>query len=289
MQCGGWVVPASCLQARLAACKHMPRLLACSAEGGRHAPVRSCRAAESDPPSPDILARSLCARPCRTGHANGGAGQWPRRLWHCFCRLHPFHALPQLAPSIHAQGVFFLSFSLACSASHHPAGHAGAGGGQGGLWHCLCLPNTVHAPPHLVPQDTRVLVADKARDASGVAFAALVQAMLNQGQHAVLRLVRTAREVRALMQVLKASCEEWSVACAAPGAHGARGEGGGSAPSFCVSFLASFGSCLVLPVLSARCQEWSAASAAPGARSMQGEGLGVGGTCVVDQACPLLP
>lgn len=39
-------------------------------------------------------------------------------------------------------------------------------------------------------------MADKAREASGVAFAALVTAMLNQGQHAVLRLVRTAREVR---------------------------------------------------------------------------------------------
>ena len=40
-----------------------------------------------------------------------------------------------------------------------------------------------------------MLVADKARGASGVALAALVQAMLAQGQHAVLRLVRTQREV----------------------------------------------------------------------------------------------
>ncbi|PRW50808.1 ATP-dependent DNA helicase 2 subunit KU80 [Chlorella sorokiniana] len=49
-------------------------------------------------------------------------------------------------------------------------------------------------PRHYYMTDTRVLVADKAWDASGVAFAALVTAMLNQGQHAVLRLVRTARE-----------------------------------------------------------------------------------------------
>lgn len=49
-------------------------------------------------------------------------------------------------------------------------------------------------PRHYYMTDTRVLVADKAREASGVAFAALVTAMLNQGQHAVLRLVRTARE-----------------------------------------------------------------------------------------------
>ncbi|KAI7840633.1 hypothetical protein COHA_005655 [Chlorella ohadii] len=49
-------------------------------------------------------------------------------------------------------------------------------------------------PRHYYMTDTRVLLADKAKEASGVAFAALVQAMLNQGQHAVLRLVRTARE-----------------------------------------------------------------------------------------------
>lgn len=102
-----------------------------------------------------------------------------------------------------------------------------------------------------------MLVADKARDASGVAFAALVTAMLNQGQHAVLRLVRTAREVRigwwlsgrvwGVSRLLfcvccaccawRGRCERWlstlggqpphaasCVCCAAPVVHGPGGE-----------------------------------------------------------------
>lgn len=74
-----------------------------------------------------------------------------------------------------------------------------------------------------------MLLADKAKEASGVAFAALVQAMLNQGQHAVLRLVRTAREVsdcagsrRAEFRLVKVL--QGPACCAAPDAHGVGGD-----------------------------------------------------------------